>query len=57
VRSFQPYLHVQDPNPAARQALRNVIARARTQRETAFIFVNNRLEGNAPETIAAIIED
>lgn len=57
VKSFQPYQQVQEPNPAARQALRGVIQRARTQREPAFIFVNNRLEGNAPGTISAIIED
>lgn len=57
VQSFQPYLQVQDPNPPARQALRNVIAKARSDRQPAFIFVNNRLEGNAPQTIAAIIED
>jgi uncharacterized protein YecE (DUF72 family) len=57
VSRFQPYLHVQDPNPPARQAIRQLIARARIAREFAYIFVNNRLEGNAPETIAAVIED
>jgi hypothetical protein len=37
--------------------MRSLIARAREQQEPAFIFVNNRLEGNAPETIQAIVED
>jgi len=57
VSKFQPYLHVQDPNPAARETMRKLIRRARTQKQMAFFFVNNRLEGNAPETIAAIVAD
>ncbi|MBL8178297.1 MAG: DUF72 domain-containing protein [Bryobacterales bacterium] len=57
VNRFQPYLHVQDPNPAAREAVRNLIGRARTKKQMAFFFVNNRLEGNAPETISAIVDD
>lgn len=57
VTKFKPYLHVQDPNPAARDAIRKLIRRSRTQKQMAFLFVNNRLEGNAPETIAAIVED
>lgn len=57
VQKFQPYLHVQDPNPAARDALRKLIQRSRQRKQLAFIFVNNRLEGNAPETIAAVVDD
>ncbi len=57
VSKFSPYLHVQEPNPGARRALRNLIARSRRQRQMAFVFVNNRLEGNAPGTIASLLED
>ncbi|MBI3209522.1 MAG: DUF72 domain-containing protein [Candidatus Solibacter usitatus] len=57
VAKFSPYLHAQDPNPGARQALRGLIERSKRQRQMAFLFVNNRLEGNAPESIAAIVED
>lgn len=57
VKQFAPYRQVQAPDPHTRQAIRQVIARARRQRQLAFIFVNNRLEGNAPETIAAIVGD
>jgi uncharacterized protein YecE (DUF72 family) len=57
VKAFSPYEKVQEPNPEARQAMRSLIARAREQQEPAFIFVNNRLEGNAPETIQAVVED
>jgi uncharacterized protein YecE (DUF72 family) len=55
VEKFSPYTRIQDPNPPTRQALRNLIARARERNEPSYIFVNNRLEGNAPETIQAIL--
>jgi uncharacterized protein YecE (DUF72 family) len=56
VAKFSPYAHVQDPNPETRDALRLLIAHARQRHEPSYIFVNNRLEGNAPETIEAITE-
>jgi uncharacterized protein YecE (DUF72 family) len=54
VEKFTPYARVQDPNPETRQALRLLIAHARQRHEPSYIFVNNRLEGNAPETIEAV---
>jgi hypothetical protein len=45
--------------PAARDAGKNVIAQgeaAEPDRKT-FIYVNNRLEGNALETISAMVVD
>lgn len=57
VAKFSPYLHVQEPLPGARQAVRRFVERARSRKQTAFLFVNNRLEGNAPESIAAMVED
>lgn len=56
VAAFSPYREIQDPNPEARRALRDLIARARERHEPSYIFVNNRLEGNAPQTIEAIVE-
>jgi uncharacterized protein YecE (DUF72 family) len=56
VELFSPYTTVQDPNPEAREALRALIQKARQQRLEAYIYVNNRLEGNAPGTIMAIVE-
>ncbi len=56
VKQFTPYDRVQDENPEARDALRALIRRMREERRAAYIFVNNRLEGNAPETIRAVIE-
>ena len=57
VAKFTPYAHVQDRNPETRDALRLLIARARQRHEPSYIFVNNRLEGNAPETIEAMTEE
>ena len=56
VETFAPYRETQEPNPEARAALRGIIDHATGQRQTAFIFVNNRLEGNAPQTIQALVE-
>lgn len=54
VERFQPYDRVQIENPGARDALRKLAERARTEGQMAFLFVNNRLEGNAPGTIEAV---
>ena len=57
VRQSAPYDQVRDENPEARDALRALIRRMREERRAAYIFVNNRLEGNAPETIRAVTEE
>ena len=56
VARFSPYSETRDPNPGARDSLRMLIRRAREQRSMAFLFVNNRLEGNAPMTIMEVTE-
>jgi uncharacterized protein YecE (DUF72 family) len=57
VKMFHPYTHIQDPNPTGRAGIRSIIRQARAERRSAYIFVNNRFEGNAPGTIEAILED
>jgi uncharacterized protein YecE (DUF72 family) len=57
VQQFTPYDQVRDENPEARDALRALIRRMREERRASYIFVNNRLEGNAPETIRAVVEE
>ncbi len=54
VAQFQPYDQIRDENSEARDSLRALIRRMREERRAAYIFVNNRLEGNAPETIRAV---
>jgi uncharacterized protein YecE (DUF72 family) len=56
VASFSPYTEVQDPNPEARQSMRVLIGRAREEKKFLFLFVNNRLEGNAPLTILSLVD-
>lgn len=57
VRQFSPYSEIQDPHPETRDAVRAVIEHAKHRRIPAYLFINNRLEGNAPGTIQAIVED
>jgi hypothetical protein len=55
---FQPYDKVKEPNPEAREAGKALVAEGKASgpdRKT-FIYVNNRLEGNALETIDAMLE-
>jgi len=59
VKTFQPYDKVKEPNAEARAAGKALVAEgeaAGPERKT-FIYVNNRLEGNAPETINAMVSD
>ena len=56
VEAFSPYDRIRDENPKARQAMREIIGRARKRREPAYLFINNRLEGNSPLTIKGILE-
>jgi uncharacterized protein YecE (DUF72 family) len=56
VQKFAPYREVQDPNPEARDSMRVLIGRALENKEFLFLFVNNRLEGNAPLTILSLVE-
>lgn len=57
VKSFQPYDKTKEVNEEARKAGAALIQEGKktTKRKT-FIFVNNRLEGNALQTITAMLE-
>ena len=57
VATFAPYTEVKDPNPEARESMRTLIAEAKNERRSLFLFVNNRLEGNAPTTILSIVDE
>jgi len=56
VRQFAPYDRVQEVNEPVRRGLRELVDIARADGRTAFIFVNNRLEGNSPGTIVSITD-
>jgi uncharacterized protein YecE (DUF72 family) len=57
VEKFSPYRGIREPEPSARAAMRSLITRARTSPtpRPSYLFVNNRLEGNSPATIAAVL--
>ncbi len=54
MKQFQPYDRVQEPQPALRQDLLELVRQALRRRVEAFILANNRAEGNAPGTIRAV---
>jgi hypothetical protein len=53
VWTFEPYKLVQEPNEAARNAMRRIATRSRERRTPASIFVNNPLEGPPRTAIEA----
>jgi uncharacterized protein YecE (DUF72 family) len=55
VKQFEPYDRIREPQPEVRQDLQRVIAAALRRRIEALVLVNNRLEGNAPGTIRALV--
>ena len=58
VKTFQPYDRVKEVYPEARAAGKKLIADGKKagEKKKTFIYVNNRLEGNALETISAMLE-
>jgi uncharacterized protein YecE (DUF72 family) len=56
VKMFQPYAEVREVYPEGRAAGAALAAEAKAQKKRAYIYVNNRFEGNAPATIAAMVE-
>jgi len=56
VRAFEPYRETQEVNQAGREALGAIVERIKQREETAFLYINNRFEGNAPNTIEAVVD-
>lgn len=54
VDRFQPYDRIQEPNPGLRRDLVKLARTAAGLRLPAYLLVNNRAEGSAPLTIAAV---
>ena len=53
---FLPFSEVRQPNQHVRDALRQLLIRAKLRHEPTYIFINNRIEGFAPGTALAITE-
>ncbi len=56
VKAFEPYASVKEINEDARVAGKKLIAEGKAAKKKTFICVNNRLEGNALETITAMLK-
>ncbi len=56
VEAFSPYNKVCEPQPQLRAAAAEIILQAQRMGKPAYVFVNNRAEGSAPLTIAAILD-
>ena len=58
VDRFQPYRETKEINAEARDEIRSLIERSKSQPtpRPSFVFVNNRLEGNSPNTLAATLD-
>jgi uncharacterized protein YecE (DUF72 family) len=56
VDAFAPYDRIREPNPKLRRDLVRLVQTAVNARIPAYLLVNNRTEGSAPLTIAAIAE-
>lgn len=58
VDKFSPYKEIKEPNPEARAAGAALVKEAASSagKKAGFIYVNNRLEGNALETISAMLD-
>jgi uncharacterized protein YecE (DUF72 family) len=58
VDSFHPYAETKEKNEEARTAIKTLIQRSKTSPtpRPSYLFVNNRLEGNSPNTIAAALD-
>jgi uncharacterized protein YecE (DUF72 family) len=54
VDQFSPYDRIREPNPELRHDLVRVVELAAALRIPAYLLVNNRAEGSAPLTIAAV---
>jgi hypothetical protein len=58
IKAFSPYQSVKEKNDEARSAGASLLAESikRNPRRGTYIYVNNRLEGNAIETLIAMVE-
>jgi uncharacterized protein YecE (DUF72 family) len=56
VDAFAPYDRIREPNPKLRRDLARLVQQAVKMKIPAYLLVNNRAEGSAPLTIAAVAE-
>jgi len=55
VKDLEPYEKIQEPDETSRAGLVTIAKQAMHKKKHAYLFINNRLEGNAPGTIEAVV--
>jgi uncharacterized protein YecE (DUF72 family) len=55
VERFSPYSEIRDEQPETRAALRELLGHGLKRGRRGYFYVNNRLEGSAPQTIENVI--
>ncbi len=55
VQTFEPYREIKEPSESARAGMKEIVDQSLTREKPAYLYVNNRLEGNAPSTIEAVV--
>jgi len=55
VKQYAPYEKTQEPLPELREALAKLANESLSRERGLYIYINNRAEGNAPNTIAAVL--
>jgi uncharacterized protein YecE (DUF72 family) len=56
IQRFEPYDRIREPSTEIRDQLAALTIAALKERHETYVVVNNRLEGNAPGTIRALVE-
>ena len=51
-----PQNYGREPSQESRDGMQRIVEHALKTKKSAFVFVNNRLEGNAPSTVEAVVE-
>jgi hypothetical protein len=57
VDAFEPFGEIKEVDEGPRKGMRRIVQDAQKFKTSAFVFLNNRLEGNAPSTIEAIVQE
>jgi uncharacterized protein YecE (DUF72 family) len=55
VRDLEPYEQIKEPDEVSRAGLVTIARNSLHQKKHAYLFINNRLEGNSPSTIEAVV--
>jgi len=56
VEMFQPYREIREENPEVRRGLAEAVQQCVADGRQLYAYVNNRVEGNSPKTIEAILD-